>query len=371
LRQKSPEETKRISTELSKQLDTNLFPFLEYSALNWMFHYQDGYGQPYAHDMAFNLCNPDSKNFLTWFNIVRNSSQDTFFSGLNISLAQCTHLLIASALGFTQMAEKLIQKDPNVNAEGGTLSPLCLAICSGRLDLVKCLLSAGADPQSNNLHDLRSSPLCLAVEQGNPDLVQLLLNRGAAKSINIAVRNKAPLERSVTCWRNSDDAEPTTVMTLLLKNGAEVNPTDRVSALRYAARHEPWDIISILLDHGADVNHNVPDTFQCTPPAACSAAANGSIDLLETFISYGADINIADNSIQSSRSTPLVLAVAYEQEAAVKFLLAQKDIRLEGLGLSTKRMLSLLSRGDSGQGKSPSPLLQETATNETRIYSTV
>ena len=84
---------------------------------------------------------------------------------------------------------------------------LCLAVESGYVDIVKLLISAGADIHKSNDYVFR-----LASEFGHEDVVQLLL-----------------------------------------EHGADVHSYDDL-ALKLAVRHGYTNTVKVLLEHGADVN---------------------------------------------------------------------------------------------------------------------
>ncbi|KAH7381872.1 ankyrin repeat-containing domain protein, partial [Cadophora sp. MPI-SDFR-AT-0126] len=273
-------------------LDTNDFAFLNYSALNWTYHYEEGYGEAYVADIAFELCDPDSMYFLSWFNIYR--TEGNFISGTNMFPIKCNHLMIACAFGFSEMAEQLL------------------------------LLKLKPDLRSSNVTDIRSSPLCLAVEQGDLETVRLLLECGFP--VNQAVKNKAPLERTILKMYMDDMLD---IFKLLLQYGADLNPPDRSSALQYAAQNDDHEIVTILVNNNSDVNHSISSDTSVPAPALCSAAKHGSLPTIRILLQAGADVNIQDTRASYCCLTPLHYAVRFAQCQAVSLLLSQEGIEVD------------------------------------------
>ncbi len=89
-------------------------------------------------------------------------------------------LAIACMCGQLEAAEYLIKAGASVNSPTSNeqnLSPLALAVSSGRLALVSMLLDNDADP---NVRDQRGyTPLHLAAQSGDSEIIRVLLFNGA------------------------------------------------------------------------------------------------------------------------------------------------------------------------------------------------
>ena len=311
--------------KFTRPLDTKQFAFLDYSALNWTYHYEEGLGEARIADMAFELCNPESEYFLSWFNIYR--TEGNFIAGSDMFPMNCSHLMIACAFGFSDMARQLLPDKDRLDAideVADHLSPLSLAVWSGHHAAVRLLLRLKPDLQSSNVTDIRSSPLCLSVEQGDLETVRLLLE--CDFPVNQAVRNKAPLERMIQRINMEDMFD---IFKLLLQYGADLNPPDRPSALQYAAENDDYETVAILVNNNSDVNHSISSDSSVPPPALCSAAKHGNLPMMRTLLDAGADVNIQDTRSNYSGSTPLYNAVKYEHDQAVSLLLSQEGIKVD------------------------------------------
>ena len=153
-----------------------------------------------------------------------------------------------------------------------------------------------------------------------------------------------------------------------------IDSTDRTgrTALSWAVELGDLEITDKLLAKGADPN--IADNAGCIPLFYCASniqlyrnlllagtnvnhqdrrgytkmsrllATTADLDLLETLWSYGANLNLRDNEIQS---TPLHLAIAYEKPQATLWLL-QKRADIEALDHEgTTPLLNVIWTDDS------------------------
>ncbi|XP_056683557.1 uncharacterized protein [Spinacia oleracea] len=65
--------------------------------------------------------------------------------------------------------------DPNLGLQGE--KPLIVALSSGNIQIIKCLLKAGADPNTTNFYDY--TPIEIAVVEGNLAVVDTLFDVSA------------------------------------------------------------------------------------------------------------------------------------------------------------------------------------------------
>jgi ankyrin repeat protein len=190
--------------------------------------------------------------------------------------------------------------DPNAinHANYGTVN--CLQSAVGQRDSrsVEILLEAGADV--NAADSWGSTPLIKAVISEETKIILTLLKAGA--DVNAADNlGSTPLIEAVI----SRDAE---IILILLKAGADPNAKgdhDGGPALTCAAIFDTSSglIAQLLLEHGADPNL-VGGTYGCPLVAA---AINGSDDVAQLLISYGADVDI---HVGAPHGTPLIAAAA-------------------------------------------------------------
>ena len=126
---------------------------------------------------------------------------------------------------------------------------------------------------------------------GNANIVKALLSAGANTEVHDASTWRlTPLMVTVFSTGRNDIAE------LLINAGANVN---RLTPHNYYALHRAaWDgnidVVRLLLDHGA---RNDDPTFDGNTPLAL-AAHGGHDDVLELLIRRGCSVNNSDKSVQ-------------------------------------------------------------------------
>lgn len=185
------------------------------------------------------------------------------------------------------------------------------AVWSGRLEIVRVLLEAGANPNITHL-EAGSTPLDYAAVKNELDIAQLLLDHGAdARAVN---RNGS------TALHLAAARGYTSVARLLLDHGASIVALDSSgsSPLDEAAWKGFADTCSLLLDRGASVNAANPETGK-TP--LNEAASNGQVKAVRLLLSRGADASIADKS----GATPLENAARLNYGEIVSALLEEKS----------------------------------------------
>ncbi|KAI8623610.1 ankyrin repeat-containing domain protein [Xylariaceae sp. FL1651] len=233
----------------------------------------------------------------------------------------------------------ILQQGPNVNAvdEQNWLTPLCLAISSGMIEVAKELIRRGAD--INRTRTIRHSPFEFAIQhacvEGSLEIADLLLDLG----VNINDSNENALFWAVDMNNNS-------VLRYLVDKGIDLNQTmsgkgrcvnrftwgiPDQTPVQYAAQKGDLQLIQLLLDSSADINGpsgrqgptlhygilsknpavvefllehgNIPDDNG--GHSAIHKAINGDFqDMIPTLLDYGADINANENG-----ESPLAAAV--------------------------------------------------------------
>ena len=128
----------------------NKYAFLNYCAVNWPYHYrqQDQQHRSILQADAEIMCNPDSPVFFKWASISSSQMRADFLSG-------CDGLGIASYLGLADLVERFSLLADNIDA----YQPIYPASCS------------------------KLTALRIAIERGFPDVVRVLLSRGANSSL--------------------------------------------------------------------------------------------------------------------------------------------------------------------------------------------
>lgn len=99
-----------------------------------------------------------------------------------------TWLHVASRVGNLDIVKRLVDLGADVNVSGGTFEtgPLKTAISSGHVEVVKYLLSQGANV---DLSEPFQNPLFSAIYNGRLDIVKLLIDHGIDTSVKYTGEN--------------------------------------------------------------------------------------------------------------------------------------------------------------------------------------
>ena len=227
--------------------------------------------------------------------------------------AQVDSLDSAIAMGDLAKVKNSIKENTDVDVKN---LALCVAVACGREDIVRFLLTGGAQVSSTSKDG--QTPLHRAARRGYENLARLLLDRGA--DVNAKDMRGTPLHYAAA--RGHED-----VVALLIAKGADVNaentrrcrPFDAAAAnyhtrivqllldaganLEVEGRYDwtpligaAWtgrkDLAELLVQRGADVNQMKPGDWS----PALSAAHRGYIDILQLLLAHGADVNEKDDS---------------------------------------------------------------------------
>ena len=236
-----------------------------------------------------------------------------------------TALTYASSKGLKTMVEVLLQNgaDPNKRVSRQDIhTPLSIAVDNGKTAIVKLLLEHKADPNGGP-----RSTFISAVKKQDKELVRLLASHGAniedkesfdynrtsnsryGTALHMAIENEnwdmvdLLLEfKANTDARDSQNFNPvhyviekgneSLLKTMLSLKGAqkvELNPTNSVPLLNYAAGRNQTKLARILIEAGADLNLEYPDGNYSTP--LIMAVMNCSKEFVELLLSKGANVN--------------------------------------------------------------------------------
>ena len=246
-------------------------------------------------------------------------------------------------------------RQEQVNSQKSTYASLWEAVMKGTYQDVEQLLAQGA----NSADYEGESALHAACQKGDAELAQLLITHGADVHAKTYEAGWTPLHQAAAEGH-------ITVAQILLQHGAEINEkskplsSDVVAidepALHVAARAGQLAMVQFLVEQGADINQlrTLPDvstalheavegdnlavvaylldhgaTAQDIPgiePLLITACHNETLDVLQLLIERGYDINAQDKD----GLTPLMMAIQYNHEDQVRYLLDQKaDTTLE------------------------------------------
>ncbi len=295
---------------------------------------------------------------LTFMQAVKLGERDIVINklkqGVNVDDIQDGHyppLFFASAKGYDDIAEILIQHGANPNMAGrGGWTPLMVAAMHGQHKNITLLINAGANlelqhvqgktalmialefdkidtvnqliqrganvnARSHNMHSAGKSVLSLAVEHGNIDAVKILLAAGAifnnkifdsegplASAIDKGQKNIVALllEYDSKILKNANNLNSSTInnrslssnnlSNSTLDNGDKRINSKRNSPLHYAAKYGTPDILELLLVSGekSKQKSNTGST------ALMIAARAGKIDNVEVLAPFAAKEEIQD-----------------------------------------------------------------------------
>ena len=232
----------------------------------------------------------------------------------NCSVRGMTPLMFACQHGLISFATKLLQAGANVNLQdyiGVTALGFACISESPNKDLVKLLLQSGADINARlKAGYLQGTILMLAVKSGNISIVQCLLDEGA--SVNTQDMRG---ETALTLASSSGHFE---IVHLLLKYGADVNIVVQfgLTALTSACVLQHTACVDHLLASGADPNLC---SRKLSPLMAACFVGDQTMDptILEKLLSAGAK----PNTVTEDGFTALMIAVAFVYEEGVDILL--------------------------------------------------
>ncbi len=150
-----------------------------------------------------------------------------------------TSLIAAIVDGDTELVRQLITSGINLDRCDWQVgySPLGMAIDRGRIDLVECLLTAGANPYCGSIS---TAALGLAAERGETEIIQMLLSHGINVDRPVDRHNWTALFSAIKGGHQS-------VVELLVNSGANVNIWSRgETPIILAAKYEQHDIYHYL-----------------------------------------------------------------------------------------------------------------------------
>jgi len=194
-----------------------------------------------------------------------------------------------------------------VREANGRATMLYEAAAEGNIELVKSLISSGADVNTPN--DWGWTPLYVASGIGNRDLVNLLIDEGA--DVNTGTKEgMTPLHFAIS---NSNKE----IVELLIEKSADINIKNNRghTPLHLAAEDGQKDAVELLISKGAEIDEK--DNNGRIPLHL--AARDGQLDVVEMLITKGADINAKNNGGQ----TPLHLAARNGQKEIVELLITK------------------------------------------------
>jgi ankyrin repeat protein len=186
-----------------------------------------------------------------------------------------------------------------------------VVISKGNLAALKELVEGGADPNTVIGEGMvATTPLIKASWEGRRDIIKYLLSKGANVNAHNGDGQTALMQ---TVVRGFDD-----VVEVLLAAGADVKARDSrgMTAFVLAADNAGLEIADVLIKHGAD-----PDSVDLSGITALMTAADqGNEEVVRYLVKAGARVNRI-TQLEYGGQTPLTGAAGMGQVATVKALL--------------------------------------------------
>lgn len=208
--------------------------------------------------------------------------------------SKCYTPLHCAAFGNApETARMLINNGANIAIH--TIKQSCeesLLHCAVRANAIECVqlfIAEGADV--NSLKPNGTNPIHLAADLGLQQCLSILLSApNADPNIRICLR-----EKESTALHLAADEGNAECVNLLLAKGADAKLKNHrgFTALHLAARKSSLECVESLLRNGS-ANPNAEDFDQRTPLHAAVGKSDYAFDILETLISWGANINHKD-----------------------------------------------------------------------------
>jgi ankyrin repeat protein len=192
-------------------------------------------------------------------------------------------------------------------------TPLVAAARAGYKDIVTALLEKGASVNYAAPKDI--TPLMSAVLGNQPTIARTFIDAGADMNAVSGANNK---------WNATHFSyDLLDCMKVLVDAGADINaPSPDGTPFYLAAYFNQPKVVELLLEHKPDLETRCPDgdfTDAGYTPLHCAASC-GYNELLRLLLERGADIEAKT----PKGGTPLILAVATNNEESVKILLEYK-----------------------------------------------
>ena len=227
-------------------------------------------------------------NSINWY---RDTNRNYYTYRRERDTFDYTALQVASDKGHEECVRILLNSGADVNIQTDTNHETALhcAARNGHLTIVALLLENGADMsiQSNREHQYGDEDFYygtafeMASFYDHLDIVTLLLDKGAnmeGEALVLAAKNDC-----------------TEIAALLLDRGIDVNQTDYDgnTALIQATWRNNFNLVEMLLERGANTDHANDSNYDT---ALSNSIENGSIEMFQMLLKFGADINYYEGS---------------------------------------------------------------------------
>jgi hypothetical protein len=287
-------------------------PLAGYAAEHWVGHGQFENVSSRIQKGMEELFDPDKSHFVAWVRLhyVDKSPPHiqawTLFETRNSR--DVSPLYLAAQCGFLDVAEYLITRHPQqTNSLCGNCGvPLLVALLWRRFDMAELLYQHGADVEVRGRNGFIWTPLMWASKNGYVDIVKWLLSHGADLNARTA-HGWNSLHFATFCSRIE-------VARILLDHNIDVEAqtNNGQTPSRLALDNGRVDIVGLLLGHCVDVN--VRDDRYWTP--LHFASSEGDLELMRMLLERGADVEAKD----VENRTPSDVASSRGHDDIVKLL---------------------------------------------------
>ena len=196
-----------------------------------------------------------------------------------------TALIHASCYGHCQVVELLLSKDPDINIQSNNgWTALMFASGNGHHQVVKLLLSKVSDINCNILGNDGWTALMLASGNGHHKVVELLLSNDP--DINNSRKCDLSTQNIINAFTTACYEGRSSMMNLLSKKLTSLSNDER-KLLVVAAEGDVGTLVSMLFEVG--MSPDTPLVGGITP--LMIAASCGHVDIVDTLIQAGADVN--------------------------------------------------------------------------------
>lgn len=206
-----------------------------------------------------------------------------------------------------QMLDDGVAADTWIEYGEHKITPLMKASWDGQKEIVEILLAAGARVNATASDD-RGTALMSAVTRAHVDIIRTLLTAGA----DVSPKNTYGFNAFTSAVAAGNEE----VAGMLLEAGAKVNDgAHGLTPLQFAASSGSVDMIRFLVSRGADVNYGAKKGEQT---ALLSAIYGAHPDAVEALIKLKANVNTRTKD----GDTPLTAARKGDQEDIIALLKA-------------------------------------------------
>ena len=231
-----------------------------------------------------------------------------------------TLLSVAAGVGNLEMVELLLKHSADVNLEG-SISPVVTAVSLNNLPILKLLIEAGADVNQKDIAS-HAPAIYMAIQSKNEEIFNYMLSKGANISFQVEANGFTPL--TYACQLKLESFVSSILQSFPPEKQEEKKAYLELreksvggTALYVATQANSLQLAQLLLEHSAFVDPpSIPQLF--TP--LLYASQMGYYDLIELFLSKGADINHKSHE----NATPLHYALMNNHKRVVDLFLSDK-----------------------------------------------